>query len=128
MFIGEYLHEGHRALLLRGVSDFCRKPVCVTIHLILAARYGTLWCSACSLKTGDERALIFIRKIAVSSKLGAYRVRVRLEQLGLHLSQAICRWLQAYNLRLFSLNPRGKDGKEDETNVTREEAPSTRAQ
>jgi hypothetical protein len=49
-------------------------------------------------------AITQVRKIAVATpELGEYRVRARLEQLGIHLSQATCGRLLALNRRLYGL-------------------------
>lgn len=57
-------------------------------------------------------AITEVRRIAVSTpELGAYRVRARLEQLDIHLSQATCGRLLALNRRLYGL-PADKE-KED---------------
>lgn len=65
-------------------------------------------------------AISQVRKITVATpELGAYRVRARLEQLGIHLSQATCGRLLALNRRLYGL----PDEKTDEAPKKRKEMP-----
>jgi transposase len=65
-------------------------------------------------------AITQVRRIAVATPdLGEYRVRARLEQLGIHLSQATCGRLLALNRRLYGLSTE----KEKEAPKPRKEMP-----